>query len=245
MKAIVFDRYGSLDNLGLRDIAKPAISQDEVLVRVHAAGVHVGDCFGVKGKPFAVRLFSGQMCIRDSLNDLSLTPDGSVYVTDSQAGRIYRLAKGAKNLVAILPAESLEGPNGIIAIDGGDLLVADFHGLSRIRNPSSPKPIVARLEAPGGLYLGGIDGLARRGEQIIGIQNLVGRSRVWSLQIAPKEARVTQAMVLLRGHHDFLNPTTGAIVDRQFLFVADTKLEQVLPDGTLSTLPPGRKGRCV
>ena len=59
MKAIVFDRYGSLDNLGLRDIAKPAISQDEVLVRVHAAGVHVGDCFGVKGKPFAVRLFSG------------------------------------------------------------------------------------------------------------------------------------------------------------------------------------------
>ena len=58
MKAIVFDRYGSLDNLGLRDIAKPAISQDEVLVRVHAAGVHVGDCLGVKGKPFAVRSVS-------------------------------------------------------------------------------------------------------------------------------------------------------------------------------------------
>ncbi len=179
------------------------------------------------------------------LNDLSLTPDGSVYVTDSQAGRVYRLAKGAKNLVAILPAESLEGPNGIIAIDGGDLLVADFHGLSRIRNPSSPKPIVARLEAPGGLYLGGIDGLARRGEQMIGIQNLVGRSRVWSLQIAPKEDRVTQATVLLRGHRDLLNPTTGAIVDRQFLFVADTKLEQALPDGTLSKLPPGRKGHRI
>lgn len=80
---------------------------------------------------------------------------------------------------------------------------------------------------------------------MIGIQNLVGRSRVWSLQIAPKEDRVTQATVLLRGHRDLLNPTTGAIVDRQFLFVADTKLEQALPDGTLSKLPPGRKGHRI
>ncbi len=59
MKAVVYDRYGSLDNLGLRDIAKPAITPDEVLISVRAAGLHVGDCFGVKGMPFPVRLFSG------------------------------------------------------------------------------------------------------------------------------------------------------------------------------------------
>ena len=39
MKAIVQDAYGSADVLELRDIAKPTIDDDEVLVRVHAAGV--------------------------------------------------------------------------------------------------------------------------------------------------------------------------------------------------------------
>lgn len=59
MKAIAYDKYGSLDVLALRDLARPTIKDDEVLVRVHAAGVHIGDCFSVRGTPFAVRFFSG------------------------------------------------------------------------------------------------------------------------------------------------------------------------------------------
>ena len=39
MKAIVQDQYGSSEVLELRDIAKPAIGADEVLVRVRAAAV--------------------------------------------------------------------------------------------------------------------------------------------------------------------------------------------------------------
>ncbi len=59
MKAIVYDNYGSLDLLELRDIDEPAVADDEVLVRVRAAGLHVGDCFSVRGKPFAVRFATG------------------------------------------------------------------------------------------------------------------------------------------------------------------------------------------
>jgi NADPH:quinone reductase-like Zn-dependent oxidoreductase len=40
MKAIVQDRYGSLAVLTLRDIDKPEIGDDDVLVRVRAASVH-------------------------------------------------------------------------------------------------------------------------------------------------------------------------------------------------------------
>jgi len=43
MKALVQDSYGSADALELRDIGKPEIAADEVLVRVHAAGV-TGAC---------------------------------------------------------------------------------------------------------------------------------------------------------------------------------------------------------
>jgi NADPH:quinone reductase-like Zn-dependent oxidoreductase len=38
MKAIVQDDYGSPEVLELRDIDRPDIGDDEVLVRVHAAG---------------------------------------------------------------------------------------------------------------------------------------------------------------------------------------------------------------
>jgi NADPH:quinone reductase-like Zn-dependent oxidoreductase len=42
MKAVVQDGYGSADVLELRDIDKPEVADDEVLVRVHAAGVDRG-----------------------------------------------------------------------------------------------------------------------------------------------------------------------------------------------------------
>jgi NADPH:quinone reductase-like Zn-dependent oxidoreductase len=39
MKAIVQDRYGSPDVLELREVDRPVVGDDEVLVWVHAAGV--------------------------------------------------------------------------------------------------------------------------------------------------------------------------------------------------------------
>ena len=59
MKAIIHDTYGPPETLGARDIEVPAIGDHEVLVRVHAAGLHVGDVFAVEGKPFLVRLSTG------------------------------------------------------------------------------------------------------------------------------------------------------------------------------------------
>lgn len=59
MRAIKHDRYGSPDVLELREVAKPEVRDGEVLVRVVAAGLHVGDSFGVRGAPFAMRVVSG------------------------------------------------------------------------------------------------------------------------------------------------------------------------------------------
>ena len=59
MKAIVHDRYGSADVLEARDVEKPLIGDGEVLVRVHAASVHVGDWILMTGKPFVMRMATG------------------------------------------------------------------------------------------------------------------------------------------------------------------------------------------
>ena len=179
------------------------------------------------------------------LNDLTMNAGGVIFVTDSRGGRIFRLRPGAEALEPLVTNQELEGPNGIVALDDGDLLVADFHGLARIRVEGKDQARVTRLSTPGNLYLGGIDGLARSGAQIIAIQNLVGRSRIWSITLDAKGPGVASARVLLRGHPDFLNPTTGAIAGRQFLFVADTKLQNPLPGGALTPLPQGRKGHRI
>ena len=56
MKAIVQDEYGSPDVLELRDIDIPEIGDDEVLVRVHAAGVGRDVWHVMTGLPYPIRL---------------------------------------------------------------------------------------------------------------------------------------------------------------------------------------------
>ena len=59
MQAIVQDTYGSPEVLRLRNIDKPEIRADEVLVRVHAASIHVGDWIVMTGSPVVMRLATG------------------------------------------------------------------------------------------------------------------------------------------------------------------------------------------
>jgi NADPH:quinone reductase-like Zn-dependent oxidoreductase len=59
MKAIAQDRYGPPDVLELRDVAKPAPGDDEVLVRVHAAAVNALDWHYMRGDPYVARLSIG------------------------------------------------------------------------------------------------------------------------------------------------------------------------------------------
>ncbi|AHY45646.1 NADPH:quinone reductase and related Zn-dependent oxidoreductase [Rubrobacter radiotolerans] len=59
MKAIVQDKYGSPDVLNLREIDKPEPGDDEVLVRVHAAGVDRGVWHLMTGQPYLARLAFG------------------------------------------------------------------------------------------------------------------------------------------------------------------------------------------
>src|SRR5512136_44667 len=59
MKAIVYTKYGSPDVLHLEEVEKPAPTDNEVLVKIHAAAITVGDLIFVKGSPFLARLGSG------------------------------------------------------------------------------------------------------------------------------------------------------------------------------------------
>ena len=59
MKAIVQDSYGPAEVLRLRDVAPPVLKENQVLVRVHAAGVDPGVWVAMTGRPYAARLGFG------------------------------------------------------------------------------------------------------------------------------------------------------------------------------------------
>jgi NADPH:quinone reductase-like Zn-dependent oxidoreductase len=59
MQAITQDNYGSREVLKLADVAKPEIGDGEVLVRVRAASIHVGDWILMTGSPFVMRFATG------------------------------------------------------------------------------------------------------------------------------------------------------------------------------------------
>ena len=59
MRAVVQHAYGPPERLEIRDVAKPAVAEDEILVRVKAASVNPFDWHAMRGDPFFVRLMFG------------------------------------------------------------------------------------------------------------------------------------------------------------------------------------------
>lgn len=59
MKAIVYTKYGSPDVLQLKEVAKPAPKDNEVLVKIQATTVNRTDSATVRAKPFFMRIVTG------------------------------------------------------------------------------------------------------------------------------------------------------------------------------------------
>jgi NADPH:quinone reductase-like Zn-dependent oxidoreductase len=56
MKAMVYTEYGSPDGLRLVDVPKPAPSDDELLIRVHAVSINGSDREALEGRPAYTRI---------------------------------------------------------------------------------------------------------------------------------------------------------------------------------------------
>jgi NADPH:quinone reductase-like Zn-dependent oxidoreductase len=64
MRAIAQDSYGSAAVLELRDIDKPTVGELDVLVRVHAASLHMGDVHMMTGMPYMLRVVVPDLGLR-------------------------------------------------------------------------------------------------------------------------------------------------------------------------------------
>src|ERR1700758_3740939 len=59
MKAIVYEQYGSPDVVRCEEVAKPAVADSQVLIKVQAASVNPLELAQVKGIPYFARVIFG------------------------------------------------------------------------------------------------------------------------------------------------------------------------------------------
>lgn len=154
------------------------------------------------------------------LNDLAVADDGSVFVTDSEAGGVLRLPPGGTRLVPLREG-GFTYPNGLVIVDGV-LLVCDSLGLWAIDGEgAAPR----RLLAPGAFPLGGIDGLSARGRTLVGVQNSLGAPRIVRFDVAPAARAVLRAEVIEAGNPLWRIPTTGALRGDEYLYIGNSSLD--------------------
>jgi NADPH:quinone reductase-like Zn-dependent oxidoreductase len=90
VKAIVQTKYGAADVLELREIDRPAVGDDQMLVRVRAASVHADVWHVMRGVPYALRIMgAGLRAPKDAVPGTDLAG-----VVESVGARVTRFQPG-------------------------------------------------------------------------------------------------------------------------------------------------------
>jgi sugar lactone lactonase YvrE len=165
------------------------------------------------------------------LNDLAVASDGTLYVTDSMSGSLFRKKPDEGTLTRFGTAGAIRGANGIALGADGMLYVAVSTAIVRV-DTGSGEP--TRLPQPDSAVTGGIDGLYWHDGDLLGVQNVTNPGRVVRIHLADKGTRIAGLTVLQSHHHpDFDEPTTGAIANGALHVIGNSYVGRFQPDGTI------------
>ncbi|MCU1516175.1 MAG: putative quinone oxidoreductase [Pseudarthrobacter sp.] len=158
MRAVVQEAYGSADVLHLAQIARPLIGENEVLVRVHAAGLDRGTWHVTTGLPYALRLVYGIRAPKNPVPGLDLagtvTAVGSAVTRFSVGDEVFGFGKGPfaefaaarENKLARKPANLSFEQASVVPVSASTALQA-----LRAAGPVAPGQKVLILGASGGV----------------------------------------------------------------------------------------------
>lgn len=168
------------------------------------------------------------------LGDVTLGPDGTVYVAGED---LFRLRPGRDGLEVLLPAGQMRSPQGMaVTPDGAALIVADYSsGLWRVDRASGA---AIRLPAPSSASLIGLDGLITDGRVLYSLQNGTAPQRVLKLVPDAAWSRIEAVEVLAANLPQIDEPTTGLVHDGELVFVSRSQWSDFDGEGALRTPAP-------
>ena len=145
--------------------------------------------------------------------------------------RCLRKKPAEKMLTPFGAKGALPGANGITLGADGCLYVAISTGIAKI-DLSTGAP--TRLSQPDTVVTGGCDGLYWHSGDLVGIQNVTNPGRVIRIALTDHGTRIQRITVLQsQHHHEFSEPTTGAIVGDALYVIADSYVGHFQPNGSL------------
>jgi len=158
MRAIVHEAYGSAEVLHLAHIARPTISEKEVLVRVHAAGLDRGTWHVTTGLPYALRLVYGIRAPKNPVPGLDLagtvTAVGAAVTRFSVGDEVFGFGKGPFAEFAVAGEDKLARKPGKLTFEQASVVpVSASTALQAVRaaSPITPGQKVLVLGASGGV----------------------------------------------------------------------------------------------
>ena len=153
-----------------------------------------------------------------NFNDLTFTPAGDVYLTDTRAGAVWFLASGADRLTEM--PQRFDFANGItVSPDAGLLYVSTFPDGIKVMDLKTHE--TAAIARPANLCLAAIDGLYFHGGALIAIQNGFMSPRVVRFVLTKDFRAIERFEVLERRDPLFNGVTTGVIAGGNFLYMAN------------------------
>jgi NADPH:quinone reductase-like Zn-dependent oxidoreductase len=146
MKAIVHDEYGPPEDvLELRDIADPVRKDDEVLLRVHAAGVNWADWATTRGQPHVMRMVYGLRAPRNRVRGMDVA--GTVEAVGINVKRlrpgdeVFGWCTGAfAELVRTKEGTLVPKPPGLTFEQAAAVPTAGFCALQALRDVAKVRP---------------------------------------------------------------------------------------------------------
>ena len=149
--------------------------------------------------------------------DMSVARDGTVYVTDSLGGGVYRVRGDVETAKLEKIADGLFSPQTpALAADGKRLFVADYSIGIAVIDLASGK--VDSLPHPENLAVTGLDGLYLTGDSLIGVQNGTDPERIIRLHLNPVQTAIT-ALDVIEQASPRLGEPTHAIEAVGFIYV--------------------------
>lgn len=158
-------------------------------------------------------------------NDLAISSQGDVFITDTAAGTVYWVSRTSGRLEVFDPRLKVESANGIaLSSDDKTLYVAGYpDGITVVDVAAKSSHAIVH---PPDLCLGSIDGLSYFNGNLIAIQNGVMTPRVVRYRLTQDLKDIDSFEVLERRNPLFDGITTGAIADGAFYFMANTQLDK-------------------
>jgi len=173
---------------------------------------------------------------------MCVTDDGTVYVTDSIGGGVYRLHGDLETARLQKIADGLFSPQSpVLSRDGKRLFVADYTmGIAVVDLATANTGTkIKYLPHPENMAVVALDGLYLSGDSLIGIQNGADPIRVLRLQLNPAQTEITGAEVVEQASERMGDPTHAVAVDGWFYLSANVGWSKV--DDNTGKLKDGEK----